>query len=169
MPMWVYFVGKLAMNLIFTVAIVAGMALLAQLAGDADFDAGRLLATAGVLLLGTIVFSPMGRRRRLPRPAQGGDHRGQPGVLAAVVPVRFLLSRCASCLRCCRTSRRGCRPTTSVSWPGGRWHPRVTSTLFGAERHGGTTTHLIVIAAWFALCTLATVWGYRRESNRERS
>src|SRR5699024_4547020 len=60
MPMWVYFAGKLALNLVFTLVIVGGIALLAALAGDARFDASRLATTTAVLLLGTLVFSPMG-------------------------------------------------------------------------------------------------------------
>lgn len=60
MPMWVYFVGKTAMALIFAVLIVAGITATATVFGGASVELDRLVRTTVVLLGGTIVFSTMG-------------------------------------------------------------------------------------------------------------
>lgn len=60
MPMWVYFAGKLAVGLVFSVLILLGLWLVARFAGGVAIDSGRLLRTWGVLLCGTVAFSTLG-------------------------------------------------------------------------------------------------------------
>lgn len=60
MPMGVYFAGKLVMAMLFTVAILGLMLMAAVWLGHVAFDVGRLLAAAGILLLGAMALSTLG-------------------------------------------------------------------------------------------------------------
>ena len=60
MPMWVYFAGKVALNLVFTLVSLAGMAAVAVVVGHVTFDPSRLVATITILLTGVVLFSTMG-------------------------------------------------------------------------------------------------------------
>lgn len=168
MPMWVYFAGKLAMNMIFTLTITAAMALLGQLGGDAAFDGPRLLRTGGVMLLGTLVFSPMGAAIA---------YLARPKAVSTIVNLVFLplsfvsgfffpLSQLPNILQDVApflpTYHFGQLAWTAMA-------PTSDVELFGVELIGGTASHLLVLAGWFALCVSATVWGYRREAGRERN
>lgn len=167
MPMGVYFAGKLVMNLIFTVGIVGGMALLAQVAGDADFDAGGLLRTGAVMLLGTVVFSPMGAAIA---------YLARPKAVTTIVNLVFLplsfLSGFFFPLRQLPDALQHIAPWLptfhfgQLAWT--TIAPAADVDAFGVERTGGTAVHLAVVLGWFVLCSLATAWGYRRESARER-
>lgn len=168
MPMWLYFTGKLALNLVFIGIIVAGIGLLAALAGDADFDLGRLALTVGVLLLGTVAFSPMGsaiaywvRPRAattivnlvfLPLAFLSGFFfplAGLPPVLLDVAP--YL-----------PTYHFG-----QLAWAA--MAPSATDRLaFGLMEEGDLAVSAVVVAGWFVLCCVLTAVGYRRELDRER-
>ncbi len=168
MPMWVYFGSKLAMNMVFTVAITASMALLAALAGDARFDLDRLLSIAGVMLLGTVVFSPMGAAIA---------YLARPKAVSTIVNLVFLplsfvsgfffpLSQLPQFLR----DLAPWLPTYhfgQLAWS--TMAPRGDVQLYGVTLSGSTGVHVLVVGGWFVLCTAATVWGYRRETRRERS
>ena len=167
MPMAVYFLGKLAMNLIFTVGTVGGMALLAQFAGAADFGPGRLLITGAVMLLGTVVFSPMGA---------AVAYLARPKAVTTIVNLVFLplsfLSGFFFPLRQLPTVLQDIAPWLPTFHFGQlAWSaiaPAGDVQAFGVDRTGGAAVHLIVVLGWFVLCTVATAWGYRRESARER-
>ncbi len=168
MPMWVYFAGKLVMNLVFTVTIAGAMALLAQLAGAADLDAGALLRTGGVLLLGTVVFSPMGAAIA---------YLARPKAVATVVNLVFLPLSFASGfffpLRQLPTILQDLAPWLPTYHFGqlarDALAPAVDVDAFGGGAVGDTAVHLAVVLGWGAVCVAATVWGYRREATRERS
>jgi ABC-2 type transport system permease protein len=168
MPMWVYFAGKLAMNLAFTVTITGAMALLAQLAGDAAFDAGRLARTGVVLLLGTVAFSPMGAAIA---------YLVRPKAVATIVNLVFLPLSFASGfffpLRQLPQVLQDLAPWLPTYHFGqlarDALAPAGDVELYGGGATGGTALHLTVVLGWAAVCTAATVWGYRREAARERS
>jgi ABC-2 type transport system permease protein len=168
MPMWVYFTGKLVMNLVFTVTIAGAMALLAQLAGDADFALDRLLPTAGVLLLGTVVFSPMGAAIA---------YLVRPKAVSTIVNLVFLPLSFASGfffpLRQLPQVLQDLAPWLPTYHFGqlarGAMAPAADLEAYGGEVAGDTALHLAVVLGWGAVCVAATVWGYRRESARERS
>ena len=168
MPMWVYFTGKVVMNLVFTVTIAGAMALLAQLAGDADFAADRLLATAGVLLLGTVVFSPMGAAIA---------YLVRPKAVSTIVNLVFLPLSFASGfffpLRQLPQVLQDLAPWLPTYHFGQlartAMAPAADLEAYGGEVAGDTALHLAVVLGWGVVCAAATVWGYRRESARERS
>ena len=168
MPMWVYFAGKLAMNLAFTVTIAGAMALLAQLAGDAAFDAGRLARTGVVLLLGTVAFSPMG---------SAIAYLVRPKAVTTIVNLVFLPLSFASGfffpLRQLPQVLQELAPWLPTYHFGQLARdvmaPAGDVELYGGAATGGTPLHFAVVLGWGAGCTAATVWGYRRESARERS
>ena len=169
MPMWVYFAGKLAMNLVFTVTIAGAMALLAQLGGDASFDLGRLLGTAAVLLLGTVVFSPMGAAIA---------YLARPKAVATIVNLVFLPLSFASGfffpLRQLPQVLQDLAPWLPTYHFGqlarDTMAPAADVEAFGGgSATGSTALHLAVVLGWAVVCVAATVWGYRREAARERS
>lgn len=155
------------MNLVFTLLIAIATAFLATFASDAAFAPGRLAATVGVLLLGTVVFSPMGaaiaywaRPRAastivnlvfLPLSFLSGfffPPSQLPDVLQGVAPwlptFHFGQARLAS-----DGTRRRRAPLRRES--GSAWQ------------------HVAIVLVWGLVCTVVTVWGYRRELQRERS
>lgn len=168
MPMWVYFTGKLAMNLVFTLTIAGAMALLAQLAGEADFDGPGLLRTGAVLLLGTATFSPMGA---------AVAYLVRPRAVATIVNLVFLPLSFASGfffpLRQLPQVLQDAAPWLPTYHFGqlarDAMAPAVDVDAFGGGAVGDTALHLAVVLTWGAACTAATVWGYRREAARERS
>ena len=168
MPMWVYFCGKLAMNLVFTVTIAGAMALLAQVAGNAGFDLDRLLRTLAVLLLGTVVFSPMGAAIA---------YLVRPKAVATIVNLVFLPLSFASGfffpLRQLPQVLQDLAPWLPTYHFGqlarDTMAPALDVEAYGGPATGGTGLHLAVVLGWAVVCVAATVWGYRRESARERS
>ncbi len=167
MPMWVYFAGKLALNLVFTVVIVAGIALLAVLAGDARFDPERLAATSAVLLLGTLVFSPMG---------SAIAYWARPRAASTIVNLVFLplsfLSGFFFPLSELPTVLQGVAPWLptyhfgQLAWSA--MAPAADREIFGAGDGTPIAVSLAVVLVWGAVCTVATAAGYRRELDRER-
>ncbi len=168
MPMWGYFVGKVALSLVFTLVTVGGAALLAATAGRADFDLGRLAATCGVLLLGTVAFSPMG---------SAIAYWARPKAVATIVNLVFLplsfLSGFFFPIRELPEILQEIAPWLptyhfgQLAWS--TMAPRDDVDQFGVRITGGVTLHVAVVAGWFLVCTALTVWGYRRELDRERS
>ncbi len=168
MPMWAYFVGKLAMNLIFTLTIVGAMAILAQLAGQAGFEPSGLLRTGGVLLLGTLAFSPMGA---------AVAYLVRPRAAATIVNLVFLpLSFASGFFFPLRQLPQVLQDTAPwlPTYHFGQLARDAMAPAGDVEAYGGagvgtTTFHLAVVLAWGAVCAAATAWGYRREATRERS
>lgn len=168
MPMWVYFAGKVAVNLVFTLVILVGTALLAALAGDASFDTGRLLATSGVLMLGTVAFSPMGAAIA---------YWARPRAVSTIVNLVFLplsfLSGFFFPLSQLPEVLQGVAPWLptyhfgELAW--GAMASADDIVAFGGTGAGSTAQHLLVLAVWCVAFAVATVWGYRRELNRERA
>jgi ABC-2 type transport system permease protein len=167
MPMWLYFTGKLALNLVFTVVIVAGVALVAATAGQASFEPARLAATSAVLLLGTVAFSPTGAAIA---------YWARPKAVSTIVNLAFLplaflsgfffpveqlpdvLQRIAPWLPTYHFGQIAWRAMAPVEDVGD----------FTTDAGTSLGLHVAVIGAW-ALASLAlTVWGYRRELDRER-
>lgn len=167
MPMWVYFAGKLALNLVFTLVIVGGIALLAALAGDARFDASRLATTTAVLLLGTLVFSPMG---------SAIAYWARPRAASTIVNLVFLplsfLSGFFFPLSELPTVLQGVAPWLptyhfgQLAWSA--MAPAADREIFGAGDGTSIAVSLTVVLVWGAACTVATAAGYRRELDRER-
>ncbi|MBK8437731.1 MAG: ABC transporter permease [Austwickia sp.] len=60
MPMWAYFAAKITMALVFSALIIAGVTLLAVLAGGVPVEAARMARVSLLLLAGTVAFSTMG-------------------------------------------------------------------------------------------------------------
>lgn len=168
MPMWLYFTGKLALNVVFIVAIITGMAALAASAGRADFDPAALVATMGVLLLGTVAFSPMGAAIAYwVRPKAATTI-----VNLAFLPLAFLsgfffpLSALPQVLQ----NIAPYLPTYhfgQLAWAA--MAPSDTDRLaFGLPHATDLTVSAAVVIGWFLLCSLLTAVGYRRELERER-
>jgi ABC-2 type transport system permease protein len=167
MPMWLYFAGKLALNLVFTAVIIAAVALLAATAGQAGFELDRLATTCAVLLLGTVAFSPTG---------SAIAYWARPKAVSTIVNLLFLplaflsgfffpieqlpdvLQRVAPWLP---TYHFG-----QVAWRA--MAPEEDVSRFSADAGGSLVLHVAVIVAWALLGLALTVWGYRRELDRER-
>lgn len=168
MPMGVYFGGKLALSLVWSLVTLAGLAVLAQTAGSAGFAPARLATTVGVLLLGTVCFSPMGSAI-----AYWARPRAATTIVNLVfLPLSFLsgfffpLSQLPDVLQ-------GLAPWLptyhfgQLAW--GAMAPADDISLFGATTGGSTWLHVVVIVGWGVACTVLTALGYRRDLDRERS
>lgn len=168
MPMGVYFGGKLALSLVWSLVTLAGLAVLAQTAGSAGFAPARLATTVGVLLLGTVCFSPMGSAI-----AYWARPRAATTIVNLVfLPLSFLsgfffpLSQLPDVLQ-------GLAPWLptyhfgQLAW--GAMAPADDISLFGATTGGSTWLHVVVIVGWGIACTVLTALGYRRDLDRERS
>lgn len=170
MPMWLYFAGKLALNIAFTAVIVGGMALLAATAGRAGFEPSRLAATCAVLLLGSVAFAPMGSAIAYwarPRAVTTIVNLAflplsfASGFLFPLVPVDQLpevLQRIAPWLP---THHFGQLAWAAIAPPG-------DVREFGIDSTGSVGLHLAVVVGWCLGCLALTAWGYRRELDRER-
>lgn len=166
MPMWLYFAGKLVLDLAYTAVIVGGIALLAASAGRAGFDPGRLAATSAVLLLGSVAFAPMG---------SAIAYWARPRAVTTIVNLAFLplsflsgflfpldqlpevLQRIAPWLP---THHFGQLAWATMAPPG-------DVQAFGIDRTGSVGLHLAVVVGWCLVCLALTSWGYRRELDRE--
>lgn len=167
MPMSVYFGGKLALSLFYSALTILGIALLAQSAGSANFSPARLLTTTGVLLLGTVCFSPMG---------SAIAYWARPRAVSTIVnlvflPLSFLSGFFfpASQLPSVLQGVAPWLPTYhfgQLAW--GAMAPADDISLFGATASGSTVVNIAVVLGWGALCTVLTAIGYRRELDRER-
>ncbi len=168
MPMWVYFGGKLALNVVFSLVTLALAALVATAAGEASFDPGRLAATAGVLLLGTVAFSPMGSAI-----AYWARPRAATTIVNLVfLPLSFLsgfffpVSQLPAILQ----DIAPWLPTFhlgQLAWQ--TMAPASDVEAFGVATQGSVWLHVGVVLGWGALCAVLTALGYRRELDRERA
>jgi ABC-2 type transport system permease protein len=168
MPMWVYFTGKLALNLVFTAVIVLSTALLAAVAGQAEFEPDRLAVTVGVLLAGTVAFSPMGAAIA---------YWARPKAVATIVNLVFLplsfLSGFFFSLQNLPQVLQNVAPFLptfhfgQLAWSA--MAPSATDrAAFGITEPANLPLNLAVVVLWFLVCTALTAWGYRRELDRER-
>lgn len=168
MPMSVYFGGKLALSLVWSLVTITGIALLAQFAGNAGFSPARLATTVGVLLLGTVCFSPMG---------SAIAYWARPRAVTTIVNLVFLplsfLSGFFFPLSQLPDVLQGLAPWLptyhfgQLAW--GAMAPADDISLFGATTSGSTWLHVVVIVGWGVACTVLTTLGYRRDLDRERS
>jgi ABC-2 type transport system permease protein len=167
MPMWVYFGGKVALNLIFTLVSLAGMVAVAVVAGHVTFDLSRLTATCAILLTGVIAFSTMG---------SAIAYWVRPGAVSTIVNLVFLpLSFLSGYfypldqLPDVFTKVAQVLPTYhfgQLAW--GVMAPAQDVASFGNPPDGTALGHLAVVLMWFVGCGILTVLGYRRELDRER-
>lgn len=168
MPMWVYFAGKLALNVAFILAIVLGMAALAATAGRADFDLVRLAVTVGVLVLGSVLFSPTGAAIA---------YWVRPKAATTIVNLIFLplafLSGFFFSLGALPRVLQDVAPYLptyhfgQLAWAA--MSPSEADRLaFGLPEAGNLLLSAAVVTGWFILCCALTAWGYRRELERER-
>lgn len=168
MPMWLYFTGKLALNVVFILTIITGMAALATTAGRADFDPAALIATIGVLLLGTVAFSPMGAAIA---------YWVRPKAATTIVNLVFLplafLSGFFFSLSALPQVLQDIAPYLptyhfgQLAWAA--MAPSETDRLaFGLPQATDPTVSAAVVIGWFLLCSTLTALGYRRELERER-
>lgn len=165
MPMWAYFTAKTAMASIFSATIVALMAAVAVLAGGVHFDAARLARTTLVLLAGAVAFAPLGFALAFwarPRAATAiGNLVFLP--LAFVSGFFFTLNGLPDFLQDAAhylpTYHFGQLVWTSLG-------PAGDVVDFGSPAPGSTVEHLAWVLACFALCTVLSVLGYRRDPDR---
>lgn len=167
MPMWAYFAGKLAMNLVFAVGILVGTTLIAEIGGVRPSPA-ELVRVAGVVLLGCVAFSPMGAAIAYwARPRSAGTIAnlvflplsfasgfffplsGLPSVVGAVAP--WL-----------PTYHIGQLAWGAMARSDGDVH------AYGNPTASSPVLDLAVIATWSAFFAVLTVIGYRRDLDRER-
>ena len=167
MPMWVYFAGKVALNLVFTLVSLAGMAAVAVVVGHVTFDPSRLVATITILLTGVVLFSTMG---------SAIAYWVRPRAVSTIVnlvflplsflsgffyPLEQLPDVFAKVAQVLPTYHFG-----QLAW--GVMAPAQDVASFGNPPSGTTVGHLAVIVGWFVGCGILTVLGYRRELDRER-
>jgi ABC-2 type transport system permease protein len=167
MPMWVYLAGKVALNLVFTLVSLGGMAAVAVVVGHVTFDLSRLIATIAILLTGVIAFSTMG---------SAIAYWVRPRAVSTIVnlvflPLSFLsgfffpLDQLpevfAEVAQVLPTYHFG-----QLAW--GVMAPAQDVAAFGNLPSGSTVGHLAVVLGWFVGCGILTVLGYRRELDRER-
>ena len=167
MPMWVYFAGKVALNLVFTLVSLGGMAAVAVVAGHVTFDVSRLIAASTILLTGVIAFSTMG---------SAIAYWVRPRAVSTIVnlvflplsflsgffyPLEQLPDLFAKVAQVLPTYHFG-----QLAW--GVMAPAQDVASFGNPPSGTTVGHLAVILSWFVGCGILTVLGYRRELDRER-
>jgi len=167
MPMWVYFAGKIVLNLVFTLVSLAGMAAVAVAAGHVTFDLSRLIATSAILLTGVVAFSTLG---------SAIAYWARPRAVSTIVnlvflPLSFLsgffypldqlpdvFAKLAQVLP---TYHFG-----QLAW--GVMAPAQDVASFGNPPSGTAAGHLAVVLSWFVGCGILTVLGYRRELDSER-
>ena len=168
MPMWVYFTGKLALNVVFILAIIAGLIALAATAGQANFEVDALLRTVGVLLLGTVAFSPMGAAIA---------YWVRPKAATTIVNLVFLplafMSGFFFTLSSLPQVLQDIAPFLptyhfgQLAW--GAMAPSEADRLaFGLPQATDPALSAAVVAGWFVLCSVVAAAGSRRELERER-
>jgi ABC-2 type transport system permease protein len=86
MPLSAYFVAKMAMAMLFSAAVVAGLLILAFTAGHVHLTAGRTLSLAATLIAGAITFSALG----LAIGYFAGPNSAAPIVNLIYLPMSFL-------------------------------------------------------------------------------
>jgi ABC-2 type transport system permease protein len=144
------------------------MAVLAATVGRADFDVSALLRTMGVLVLGTVAFSPMGAAIA---------YWVRPKAATTIVNLVFLplafLSGFFFTLSTLPQVLQDIAPFLPTYHFGQlAWAAMAPSeadwAAFGLPPGGDLTVSALVVLGWFALCSVVTAVGYRRELDRER-
>ena len=167
MPMWVYFAGKVALNLVFTLVSLGGMAAVAVVAGHVTFDLSRMIATSTILLTGVVAFSTMG---------SAIAYWVRPRAVSTIVNLVFLPLSFLSGFFYPLDQLPGVFAKVAQVLP--TYHfgqlawavmaPAQDVAFFGNPPNGSTVGHLAVVLSWFVGCGILTVLGYRRELDRER-
>lgn len=167
MPMWAYFAGKLATNLVFAVAILLGTTLVAELGGVRP-SAAALLRVAGVVLLGCVACSPMGAAIAYwarPRAA---------GTIANLVflplsfasgfffPLSGLPSVVATIAPWLPTYHIGQLAWNAIASNG------ADVAAYGSPSTSHPAVDVLVVLVWAVVFAAITVLGYRRDLDRER-
>ena len=167
-PTSVYLAGKVGAALVHGALIATVMAVLAATAGGVDLSPRQWAVYAVLMLVGVVVFSPLGFAIA---------YLAKPKTAAVIANVVFLPLAFASgffvplselpqvmgdIARYLPTYHFGQLARDAMA-------PAVDVDAYGGGAVGDTALHLVVVLAWGAACTAATVWGYRREAARERS
>ncbi|HET7305704.1 MAG TPA: ABC transporter permease [Segeticoccus sp.] len=185
MPMWVYFAGKLAMNLVFTTGILLGLVVVATV-GGVPLAPGHAGLVALVLFLGCVTLSPMGaaigywvRPRAastianlvfLPLSFASGllyPLGALPGALQQLAPwlPTYHFGHLAW------TAMAGTPADLDLFGRSGADQAAAPGPVVGPHALGGAGPVLLdvaVLVAWALLCAAVTVAGYRRDLDRER-
>jgi ABC-2 type transport system permease protein len=167
MPMWAYFVGKIAMALAFTLVIMA-LIVGAAVAARVPVDAVALLRTTGVLLLGTVAFAPLGFALAF---------LASPKAASAIGNLIFLpLSFCSGFFMSLRTLPQFLQDLAPYlpTYHFGRlvWAqvaPADDITLLTGRAPSDLGVHLAWVAGAFVVFTALAAVGYVRDGHRERS
>lgn len=167
MPMWLYFAGKLAMNLAFT-AVTLGGAVVVAVLGGVRLDPARTALVALVVLAGSVVFSPMGAAIAYwARPRAASTIANliflplsfASGFLYPLAALPHALQQLAPWLP---TYHLG-----QLAWGAMAAQPGALPAFAGPSG-AQPWRDVAVLALWCGLCTAATVVGYRRDLDRER-
>ncbi len=166
MPMWAYFVGKLAMALVFTTAITA-LLLATGRVGGVSMEATTMARLLGVLLLGTLAFAPLGFALAF---------LATPKAATAIGNLIFLpLSFCSGFFMPLRTlpevlqTLAGYLPTYHFGhlvWA--QVAPAQDVSALTGEADGSLAGHAAIVVATAVLCAGLAAWGYVRDGRRER-
>lgn len=168
MPMWVYFAGKLAMNLVFALMILAGVSVVTVLLGGVRIPPARLGLLALTVAAGCLAFSPMGAMVA---------YWVRPRAASAIANLVFLPLSFVSGFLFPLAGLPGFFRTLAPWLPSYHfgllaWRA-VASTpsdvrAFGSPTTGRPWLDVAVVAGWCVLCTVLTAVGYRRDLDRER-
>lgn len=184
MPMWAYFAGKLAMNLLFTGTILVGTVAVA-LVGGIRLEPGRVLLVAIALGFGSVTLSPMGAAIAYwvrPRAASTIANLAflplsfASGLLYPLGALPAPLQQLAPWLPTYHLGHLAW--TAMAAGPedlgvfGARGDaPGAAPAVLGLDRIGGVGEVLLdvaVLVVWALLCAAVTICGYRRDVDRER-
>ncbi len=167
MPMWAYFVGKLAMAMLFTAAIAA-LLLIAGRLGGVSLDVSSMARLVGVLLLGTLAFAPLGFALAF---------LATPKAATAIGNLIFLpLSFCSGFFMPLRTlpevlqTLAGYLPTYHFGhlvWA--QIAPEQDVAALTGETGGSLAVHAAIVAGTAVVCAALAAWGYVRDGRRERA
>lgn len=167
MPMWAYFAAKIVCAVILAVLIYALVWALAVAAAKVPFDPAVAARTLAALLLGVVVFAPMGFALAF---------WARPKAAAAIgnlvfLPLSFVsgfftpLSSLPQVLR----DAAQWLPTYHfglVVWDGVA--PTGDVQQFTGRPPGSLAPHLAWLAATFVVFGALAAWGYARDAHRER-
>ena len=168
MPMWVYFAGKLAMNLVFALAILAGVTAVAVLVGGVRIPPARLGLLALTVLGGALAFSPMGAVVA---------YWVRPRAASAIANLVFLPLSFVSGFLFPLAGLPGFFRTLAPWLPSYHfgllaWRAMASTPAdvraYGSPTVGQPWRDVIVVAGWCLLCVALTAVGYRRDPDRER-
>jgi ABC-2 type transport system permease protein len=167
MPMWVYFAGKVALNLVFRLVSLGGMAAVAVAAGHVTFDLSTLIATCTILLTGVVAFSTVG---------SAIAYWVRPRAVSTIVnlvflPLSFLSGFFYPLDQLPGVFAKVAQVLPTYHFGQLAWGVKASAqdvASFGNPPSGSTIGHLAVVLSWFVGCGILTVLGYQRELDRER-